>query len=189
MLLKAVAASVGLRNTGSCQEGSPGSMLPVRVNTQPSLVRWQSDPAGSNKKVRRMQIMMIRALRAVQKNQTTLLITNSFSFSILFQKVWHPLFGFPFTGVNQLDLLTALRENRKTTQNSPRAPSCHLQSSMFPKMSTQSSTTPSPVLDLSTVVRFSPSILFNCSPAICIEAADANPEMTGMEMKSIKKPN
>ena len=107
MLLKAVAASVGLRNTGSCQEGSPGSMLPVRVNTQPSLVRWQSDPAGSNKKVTRMQIMMIRAFRAVQKNQTTLLITNSLSFSILFQKVWHPPSGLPFTGVNQLDLLTA----------------------------------------------------------------------------------
>ena len=107
MLLKAVAASVGLRNTGSCQVGNPGSMLPVRVNTQPSRVKWQSDPAGSNKKVRRMQIMMIRALRAVQNNQTTLLITNSLSFSILFQNFWHPPSGLPFAAANQLDLLTA----------------------------------------------------------------------------------
>merc|ERR1740128_1026641 len=131
---------------------------------------------------------MSRALRAVQQNQTTLLMIKNLSLLSLFQKSWHPSTCFPSASKNQFDLFTALRENRKLTQNSPRRASCHLHSEMFPNVSTQVSTTPNPVSDLSTPVRFSPSILLNCPLAICIEAAEAKPEMTGTEMKSITKP-
>ena len=52
----------------------------------------------------------------------------------------------------------------------------------------QSSNTPSPVSILSTFFRSSPSILGICRIAISKEAADANPEITGVEMKSTKNP-
>ena len=107
MRLKDVCPSVWLMNIGSCKEGSPGRIWPVRVNTQPTGVRWQSDPAGSIKKVSKMQMMMIRALRAVQKNQTTLLSIKSLSLLSLFQKAWHPPTVFPSAGKNQFDLFTA----------------------------------------------------------------------------------